>query len=105
MNAEQLRTLQPALRGWLNRFRVCFERQKTFEQFRCYVVGTLTDLKRKSIEPIALAVGVPVRTLQELLAFFVWDQARMDRLLSQMAANRPGAEAGGFVVLDATGHP
>ena len=33
----------------------------------------LADLKRKSIEPIALASGVAVRTLQEFLAFLSWD--------------------------------
>jgi hypothetical protein len=33
----------------------------------------LADRKRKSIEPIALASGVAVRTLQEFLAFLGWD--------------------------------
>ena len=72
----------------------------------------MAELRRKSIEPIALAAGVAVRTLQEFLAFFVWDHARMDRMLTQMVVNRPrsdggrpgGAGANGIVVIDASGH-
>jgi SRSO17 transposase len=105
MNADQLRSLQPALRSWIERFRVCFKREATFEHFECYLLGLMAELKRKSIEPIALAAGVAVRTLQEFLAFFAWDHARMDRLLVQMVANRPGQGGrGGIVVLDASGH-
>lgn len=111
MNAEQLRSLQPALGSWIERFRVCFKRETTFEHFRCYLLGLMAELKRKSVEPIALAAGVAVRTLQEFLAFFVWDHQRMDRQLTQMVVNRPrgggragGAGDGGIVVLDASGH-
>jgi SRSO17 transposase len=104
MNADQLRSLQPALEAWVERFRVCFERESTFEHFRCYLLGLMAELKRKSIEPIALAAGVAVRTLQEFLAFFVWDQGRMDGLLVQTVANRPGGGRGGTVVIDASGH-
>lgn len=49
------------------------------------MLGLLADLKRKSIEPIALAAQVPVRTMQEFLSFFAWDHARLDRLLRQRA--------------------
>ena len=104
MNADQLRSLQPALEAWVERFRACFERESTFEHFRCYLLGLMAELKRKSIEPIALAAGVAVRTLQEFLAFFVWDQGRMDGLLVQTVANRPGGGRGGTVVIDASGH-
>jgi len=109
MDADQLRSLQPALGEWIGRFRVCFKREATFEHFRCYLLGLMAELKRKSIEPIALAAGVAVRTLQEFLAFFAWDHERMDRLLVQMVVNRPGGGSGGgggggIVVLDASGH-
>jgi SRSO17 transposase len=104
MNADQLAALQPALEAWIARFRPCFKRQTTFDHFRCYLLGLMADLKRKSIEPIALAAGVAVRTLQEFLAFFAWDHERMDRLLVQMVASRPGGGAGGIVVIDASGH-
>ncbi|WP_428938574.1 transposase [Fontivita pretiosa] len=43
--------------------------------------GLLSDLSRKSVEPIALAAGCAVRTLQESLAQHAWDQ---DALLTQI---------------------
>ena len=47
------------------------------DQLSIYVVSQLVrlmaDLKRKSIDPIALANGVAVCTLQEFLVFFSWD--------------------------------
>ena len=101
MDADQVRSLQPALEAWLERFRVCFRKGVTFEHLRCYVVGLLADLRRKSVEPIALAAGVPVRTLQEFLSMFAWDHARADRLLLDGVANRGGAGVG---VIDSSAH-
>ena len=69
MTADQIRSLQPALAALLERFRPFFPRKTTFKHWHRYLAGLLADLKRKSIEPIALAAGVPVRTLQEFLAF------------------------------------
>ena len=103
MDAKQLQSLQPELERWLEPFRACFKRAVTFNHFVCYLLGLMASLKRKSIEPIALACGVAVRTLQEFLSFYVWDHARLDRMLVNHVANRCGA--GGIGVIDATGHP
>jgi SRSO17 transposase len=63
----------------------------------------LADLKRKSIEPIALAAGVAVRTLQEFLAFLDWDHDRANDMLQRMVADEHGSfRAVG--VIDASGH-
>lgn len=66
----------------------------------------------RSIEPIALAAGVPVRTLQEFLSFFVWDHQRVRRLLVQSVVDRASRLSRGgsggdgpIAVLDASGHP
>jgi SRSO17 transposase len=103
MDAGQLQSLQPALERFLERFRPCFKRRVTFAHFLCYLLGLMADLHRKSIEPIALACGKAVRTLQEFLAFYVWDHPRLDRLLMDHVANR--SPQGGIGVVDATGHP
>ena len=76
MTFEQIASLQPALLTLLEKFRHCFKRTKTFEYWLTYILGLISDVKRKSIEPIALAADVPVRTLQEFLAFFRWDHQR-----------------------------
>jgi len=63
MTADQIRSLQPALAALLSHFRGCFTTETTFGHWEKYLLGLLADLKRKSIEPIALAAGVAVRTL------------------------------------------
>jgi hypothetical protein len=41
----------------LEQFRPFFERHKTFTYLAKYILSLLSDVKRKSIEPIALAAG------------------------------------------------
>jgi SRSO17 transposase len=103
MTGEQMATLQPALRRHLAAFRDCFRREVTFGYLETYVVGLMSDLKRKSIEPIALAADVPVRTLQEFLSSFRWDHARAERRLHRLVADGQGG-GGGIGVIDASGH-
>src|SRR5262249_34595664 len=59
----------------------CFSNCATRAHLPVYVRGQLSDLPRKSVEPMALAEGVPPRTLQEFLALLDWDDRRLvDRL-------------------------
>ena len=87
MEAKQIRGLRPMLASFLKRFDDCFARKDTRAHLSVYVNGQLSDLPRKSVEPIALASDVPVRTLQEFLSQHRWqeDLAR-DRLLEIVAA-------------------
>jgi SRSO17 transposase len=103
MTADQLRSLQPALAALLSRFRGCFQTQKTFGHWEKYLLGLMADLKRKSIEPIALAAGVAVRTLQEFLAFFAWDHERVNAQLQRMVMDEHGCETA-IGVIDGSGH-
>ena len=103
MTADQIRSLQPALAALLARFRGCFRMAPTFRHWEHYLLGLLADLKRKSIEPIALAAGVAVRTLQEFLAFLDWDHDRANDMPQRMVADEHGSfRAVG--VIDASGH-
>lgn len=103
MTADQIRSLQPALATLLVRFRHRFKRETTFAHWERYLVGLISDLKRKSIEPIALAAGVAVRTLQEFLAFFAWDHRRVHEMLQHLVANEHDADHA-IGVIDASGH-
>jgi SRSO17 transposase len=81
MNIPQIRKLKPKLRQFLKRFDDCFPRKDTRAHLPVYVSGQLSDIPEKSVEPIALNAGVPVRTLQEFLSQHHWDQDRArDRL-------------------------
>jgi len=103
MNADQIRSLQPALGALLERFRPCFKRDATFNHWQRYMAGLMADLKRKSIEPIALAAGVAVRTLQEFLAFFVWDHDRVDKMLQRLVVDEHGCDDA-IGIIDGSGH-
>lgn len=104
MTVDQVRSLQPALAALLARFRNCFAAESTFCHWERYLAGLMTDLKRKSVEPIALAAGVPVRTLQEFLSLLKWDEARVNNLLQQLVVDEHGCDAG-IGVLDSSAHP
>ena len=104
MNAEQIASLRPALSELLGSLRDCFKREKTFGYLEKYILGLMTDLPRKSVEPIALAADVPVRTLQEFLADFRWDHERAEACLHRKVADRR-AHSQALGILDASGHP
>jgi len=98
MDAQQIRQLKPKLDRYLERFADCFARQDTRGHFPVYVQGQLSDLHRKSVEPIAKEAGVPVRTLQEFLSLLKWDEERMrDRLQGIVAAEHASPHAVGVI--------
>jgi len=104
MDYGQIAGFQPALAELLDKFRYCFKREKTFGHWQRYILGLMADLKRKSIEPIALSAGVAVRTLQEFLAFFKWDHQRVEQAMLRLIADEHNSEQA-IGVLDATSHP
>lgn len=103
MTADQIRSLQPALAALLETFRPYLGRASSFGHLLAYVLGLTADLKRKSIEPIALAAGAAVRTLQEFLSFLDWDHEAANDHLQRQVMDRHGC-ARAIGVLDACGH-
>jgi SRSO17 transposase len=97
MTAEQIAGLGPAFTAFLGSFRSCFARCDTFEHLGTYCRGLISDLPRKSVEPIALAAGAAVRTLQEFLTHHAWDHdgllARMQRRIVERHLPAPGEAA------------
>src|SRR6478736_740926 len=75
MTEQEITALGPAFASYLRRFRDCFGQDRTAGHFGSYCRGLLSDLPRKSVEPIALASGTAVRTLQEFLVTARWDHA------------------------------
>jgi SRSO17 transposase len=64
----------------------------------------MSDLPRKSVEPIALWHGMPPRTLQEFLSFHSWDDEKLrDRVAELVQAKHGGEHAIG--IFDETGNP
>lgn len=88
MTEQQLRALGPALANYLEKFLFCCAYTQTFAHLGTYVRGLLSDLPRKTAEPIALQAGTPVRTLQEFLKDHLWDHDQVrNHLQGHVAAD------------------
>ena len=103
MTEQEITDLGPAFAAYLRRFRGCFVQGRTAAHFDTYCRGLLSDLPRKSVEPIALAAGTAVRTLQEFLVTARWDYASArDTLRARLGEVVAGLPADPLGVIDET---
>jgi len=90
MDANTILRIKPELTRFLHQFDDCFGRVTTRRYLDLYVEGQLSHLPRKSIEPMADAVGEPPRNLQQFLSLFRWDEAAVRDRLQQYVARHHG---------------
>jgi SRSO17 transposase len=106
MTDQEIAELGPAFAAFLHRFRCCFLQGRTARHFDTYCRGLLSDLPRKSVEPIALEAGTAVRTLQLFLTTAQWDHdlARdtLQRHVAGVMADLPTDRLGTVGVFDET---
>jgi SRSO17 transposase len=106
MTEQEIAGLGPAFAGYLGHYCDCFGQKRTRAHFDTYCRGLLSDLPRKSVEPIALEAGTAVRTLQEFLATGRWEHERardiLQRHLSAAVAAVPADPVGTVGVIDET---
>jgi SRSO17 transposase len=77
MTDEELDGLGSALDDFLQPYLFCCGYTQTFGHLHTYCRGLLSDLKRKSVEPIARAAGCAVRTLQEFVRDHQWQHSQL----------------------------
>lgn len=98
MDAESLRSFLPELTTFLARFDDCFLDHRSRDHLPVYVSGQLSNLIRKTAEPIAKQAGVPPRTLQQFLSGFLWNHERMrDRVQQIVASEHAGPASIGLI--------
>lgn len=98
MDAAEIRRLKPKLRKYLQEYGDSFGRKDTRGHLTTYVAGQLSKLDRKSVEPIALAAGVPPRTLQQFLNSLDWDQEHLiDTLQRRVARDHTSEHSIGLI--------
>ncbi|HEX4589262.1 MAG TPA: IS701 family transposase [Gemmataceae bacterium] len=106
MTTDQVQTLGPALTAFLRPFEPFFETLKTVRHFRAYTRGLLSDLPRKTAEPIAVQAGTPPRNLQQFLKACLWDHAGLtdavQRTIRAAVADRPADPVGTVGIIDET---
>lgn len=107
MTPEQIEQLGPALADYLDQFLFCCDYTQTFALLGVYCRGLLSDLPRKTCEPLALHAGVAVRTLQEFLKDHRWSFGlARDTLQQHVAATLatvPGDDLGTVALVDESG--
>jgi SRSO17 transposase len=98
MDADTIMRIKPELTRFLTQFDDCFGRVTTRRYLDLYVQGQLSDLPRKSLEPMADAVAEPARNLQEFLSLFRWDEAALrDQLQQYVARHYAHSQAVGVI--------
>jgi SRSO17 transposase len=106
MTEQEIADLGPVFAGYLKRFRDCFPQKRVAAHFDTFCRGLLSDMPRKSVEPIALESGTAVRTLQEFLATTQWDHGHardlLQRRFASVLADLPGDDLGTIGVIDET---
>ncbi len=107
MTEHEIKALGPALADFLDQYLFCCSYTQTFAHLAAYCRGLLSNLERKTCEPIALAAGIPVRTLQEFLKDYDWYQDKVRDLLQGHVASTlltiPADEVGTLGIVDETG--
>ena len=91
------------LRGFHEQFADCFNRSESREHFYNYMAGQFSDLERKSIEPIALAVkDGNVRAMQRFVSDAPWDDKQIGIKLRSYVNDDLGS-ANGALIFDESG--
>ena len=107
MTPEQIEELGPAFAAYLRQFLFCCDYTQTFDLLGLYCRGLLSDLDRKTCEPMALAAGAAPRTLQEFLRDHRWSFAqtrtRLQEHVAGVLAGLPADDLGTVGLHDETG--
>ncbi len=82
LNEPSVTALGSLLSRYLDRYEACFSRSDQQHNGETYLKGLLSDLNRKSIEPMALRYEdeKAVRTLQLFLKDAPWDDKQMKQI-------------------------
>jgi SRSO17 transposase len=106
MTADQLQAIGPQFTAFLQPFERFFDTAASVQHLRHYARGLLSDLPRKTAEPLALQAGTPPRSLQQFLKACLWDHDGLADALQQTVratvAGLPPDPLGTVGILDET---
>jgi SRSO17 transposase len=100
---EDIEGFTNELKGFHENFSDCFSRSESRDNFHNYMVGQFSELERKSIEPIALAVkDGNIRAMQHFVSDVIWDDDKILYKYRNMVTDDLG-DPNGVLILDETG--
>jgi len=104
MEVKEVKAMGRRLKKFLSQFDDSFGRSEPRTNLETIAQGQLSNLERKSLEPIALAAGVAPRTLQDFVASGHWDHERMRDKTQQIVATQH-AHPRAIGIIDESGNP
>jgi SRSO17 transposase len=100
---DHIESIVDELRGFHEQFKDCFSRSEPRENFYNFMLGQLSPLERKSIEPIALNIeNAKVRAMQFFVSDTVWDDKNILYKYRSMVNDDMG-EKNGVLIFDESG--
>ncbi|MDO8724107.1 MAG: IS701 family transposase [Syntrophales bacterium] len=103
IDKEDICRFMEEFKGFHAQFADCFSREEPRENFYQYMAGQMSQLERKSIEPIALNVeSGKVRAMQHFLSDVVWEEERILSRYHGMVSEDLG-DAEGVLIFDESG--
>ena len=103
IHMEDMKLFTEEFKGFHAQFADCFSREEPRENFSQYMAGQMSQLERKSIEPIALNVqSAKVRAMQHFLSDIVWEEDRILSRYHDMVSEDLG-DAEGVLIFDESG--
>jgi len=104
LTVQDVTTLVAELQAYHAHFRLAFTRPEQALWAHNYLRGLLSDQPRKSIEPMALALGLNIRAMQAFMAESPWDTISVLNAHQQLVAQTLG-EDDGVLLIDESGLP
>lgn len=102
---EDIQNFAHELKGFHEQFNDCFQRRESREHFFNYMSGQFSQLKRKSIEPIALAMqDGNVRAMQRFVSDTKWHEANIIAKYRSIVDEDLGS-SNGVLIVDEVGFP
>ncbi|MCA1786860.1 MAG: IS701 family transposase, partial [Desulfobacteraceae bacterium] len=98
LNVKDVAGFGDELKGFHEQFHDCFLRSESRSNFYNYMAGQFSDLERKSIEPIALAIkDGNVRALQRFVSDAPWDDDKMEFKYRNLVNDDLGSPNGALI--------
>ena len=98
MDRDDIAAFIHELRGFHKQFADCFVLSESREHFFNYMAGQFSELERKSIEPIALALkDSNIRALQRFISDAPWDNDRLMPKYGSLVSDDLGSPDGALV--------
>jgi SRSO17 transposase len=102
LTPRDVKQLVKDLKAYHARFKAAFRRPEQFRRTAVYLRGLLGDAPRKTIEPMALALGENVRNLQHFIGQSQWGTEPVVQIHQALIADTLGEEDG-VALIDESG--